>query len=274
MNKLMLAQTTLPDTAPIEYIAAAVEAGYDGIGLRLNRSPGLPFHPVVGNAALIAEIKRRLGESGLPVNEILSFYLQPEIDIGQFTAALELGAELGAKYAMVIGDDPEWARMRDNFGRLCDAAAQFGLTAIVEFVPRRALANLQQTLRLLLETARPNVAICIDPLHFARSGAVPADLKKLDTRLFPYLQICDGVLGPGEPDPDGLGRIAVEERLMPGEGTLPLRDILGALPAGLPISVEVPLRKEAQVSARAWAKLTAEKTRRFLADLGQSGASR
>jgi sugar phosphate isomerase/epimerase len=271
MSKLILAQTTLPDAAPIEYIEAAAAAGYDGIGLRLHPSPGLPFHPVAGNAVLIGEMKRRLADRGLPVNDILSFYLQPVIEVGRFTAALELGAEFGAKYAMVIGDDPEWARMRDNFGRLCDAAAQFGLTAIVEFVPRRALANLRQTLRLLAETARPNVAICIDPLHFARSGAVPADIRKLDAGLFPYHQLCDGVLGPGEPDPDGLGRIAVEERFMPGEGTLPLRDILGALPAGLPISVEVPMRKEARLSARAWARLVADKTRRFLVQLGRAG---
>src|ERR1044071_6672573 len=58
MNELILAPTTLPDTPPVEYIEAAGVAGYDGVGLRLHRSPGLPFHPVVGNASLIRDIKK------------------------------------------------------------------------------------------------------------------------------------------------------------------------------------------------------------------------
>jgi sugar phosphate isomerase/epimerase len=54
------------------------------------------------------------------------------------------------------------------------------------------------------------------------------------------------------------------ERRMLGEGMLPLRDILDALPAGLPLSVELPMPKTAQRPAREWAKATAESTRRFL----------
>ena len=52
MNDIIIAPTTLQDTAPIEYIEATIEASYDGIGLRVHRSPGLPFHPVVGDTAL------------------------------------------------------------------------------------------------------------------------------------------------------------------------------------------------------------------------------
>ena len=41
VRKLINAPTTLQDTAPIEYIEATDAAGYDGIGLRVHRSPGL-----------------------------------------------------------------------------------------------------------------------------------------------------------------------------------------------------------------------------------------
>ena len=57
VNKIIIAPTTLQDTAPLEYIAATAAVGYDGIGLRVHRSPGLPFFPVVGDTALIAEMK-------------------------------------------------------------------------------------------------------------------------------------------------------------------------------------------------------------------------
>ncbi|MGQ0675126.1 MAG: sugar phosphate isomerase/epimerase family protein [Rhodospirillales bacterium] len=270
MSKLYLAPTTLPAVAPVEFLEAAAAARFDGIGLRLNASPGLPFHPVAGNAALVREVKRRLADLGLKVHDILSFYLQPGTDVDKHKTPLALGAELGAKYALTIGDDPDWGRLCDNFGRLCDIAASLGIAASVEFVPRRTLANLPQTLRLFREAARPNVALCIDPLHVVRSGATADDLKKLDKRLVPYVQLCDGLLQPGEPDPDGIGRAAPELRRMPGEGMLPLRDILGAVPAGIPISVEVPFEEKAGLSPREWTKLAAEKTRGFLAAIGRS----
>ena len=51
MHKIALAPTTLPNSPPLEYIDAAVRAGYDGIGIRLSismldpRGPGLPQPP-------------------------------------------------------------------------------------------------------------------------------------------------------------------------------------------------------------------------------------
>jgi len=263
-NLVALSPPTLPDTPPIEYVQAAAAAGYDAVGLRLARSPLFPFHPVVGNAALIRELKRGLASSGLAVLDIFSFYLQPATDVDSFTASLELGAELGARYALVAGDDEDWARLRDNLGRFCDAAGRFGVAAAVEFAVIRPLATLSQTLRLLSELGRKNAVVCLDPLNFVRSGGSAALLRGLDPRLFPYAQISDGVLGPGEPDLTKLGRMSPNQRRLPGEGTLPLRDILDALPAGLPLSVELPMPQTARLSAREWARATAESTRRFL----------
>src|SRR5689334_16885259 len=81
LRRLIIAPTTLQDTAQIEYIEATVAAGYDGIGLRVHRSPGLPFHSVVGNAALIAEMRSRIADAGLDVFDLYSFYLQPDTDV-------------------------------------------------------------------------------------------------------------------------------------------------------------------------------------------------
>jgi sugar phosphate isomerase/epimerase len=229
----------------------------------------MPFHPVAGNAALTRDVKRCIADAGLKVHDVLSFYLEPATDIAAYRAPLELGAELGARYALVIGDDPDWARLCGNFARFCDLAAPFGIKAGVEFVPRRILRNLGQVLRLFAETARPNLCLCVDPLHVTRSGAGAADLKKLDPVLIPYVQLCDGILQPGEPDPEGLGRSAPEIRCMPGEGVLPLSDILGAVPPGIPVSVEVPFDEKAGLSPLDWTKRVAEKARAFLAGVGR-----
>jgi len=273
MNRLILAPTTLPETAPVEYIEAAGAAGYDGIGLRLHRSPGLPFHPVVGNAPLIRDMKQALVATGLPVFDIFSCYLEPDTRIDRFTASLALGAELGGRFVMVMGNDPDFGRMRDNFGLFCDEARRFDLTATVEFVPTRPLCTLALTTRMIAEAGRANAGVCIDPLHFTRTGGQPADIAALDPKLFPYTQINDGVLFAGEPNPADFGRMPQGERRMLGKGDVDLPGLLDALPSGLPLSVEIPISLGAGLrdvtarpyTPREWAKIALDDTREFLA---------
>jgi len=253
MNRLFLAPTTLLDAAPLDFLAAAAEAGYDGVGLRLYRSPNLPFHPVVGNTALVRDIGRALADTGLAVLDVFTFYLQPATDVRDCAAALELGATLGAKYAVVQGDDPEWTRLADNFAAFSDIAARVGLGVAVEFMPARPLATLDLALRLRRETARANVVVLVDPLHLARSGGTPADLGGLDPGLFPYAQFSDGIP-------------ATAERRMPGAGVLPLGALLDSLPAGLPLSVEVPDTNRGDIPPPEWAKMALTATRTFLAE--------
>src|SRR4030081_3845994 len=95
-NDLVLAPTTIPDAAPLEYVAAAAAAGYRRVGVRLNRFPRPPFPAGGGNATLVKEMKRVLSGAGLRVLDIYSFYLAP--DTAAFKPAIELGAEFGATY--------------------------------------------------------------------------------------------------------------------------------------------------------------------------------
>ena len=272
MNPLILAPTTLPHTPPVEYVKAAIAAGYDGVGVRLHRSPGLPFHPLVGDARLERELKAVLQDASMPVHDIFSCYLQPDTSIAEFTPTLAFGAELAAKYVMVMGNDPDLARMRDNFGLFCDEAARFGLTAAIEFVPTRPLATMQIAARMIQEAGRDNAVICIDPLHFTRTGGTPAAIDALGPRYFPYTQINDGVLFPGEPDPAQFGKMPQGKRRLLGEGDVPLYDLLDALPPGLPLSVEIPLELGESVraagtqpwSAPEWAKFALEHVREFM----------
>ena len=93
---------------------------------------------MVGNQPLIREMKQVIADGGLKVLDILSFYLVPEPDFATFTAALELGREFGAKYAMVIGAYAEYAavpakrlvKVRDGIDAQTAAAVMLqGLTA-------------------------------------------------------------------------------------------------------------------------------------------------
>ena len=209
-HPLVLAPSTIPNSPPLAYIEAAARAGYQWIGLRLNASPGLPYHPVVGDAALIRAMKQAIAAGGLTVLDIYSFYLVPDVMVDDFAPALDLAAEFGAKYAVTMGADTDWSRMRENFERLCDLAAGRGLVCAIEPAVIRPLANLPQTLALIAEAKRANAAICVDPLNFVRAGDTAADLARVDPKLLPYAQITDGMILPGEPNPAMLGRMPAE----------------------------------------------------------------
>jgi sugar phosphate isomerase/epimerase len=267
---LYLAPTTVMDAGALELIDIASQAGYDGIGIRLYASPHLPFHPVAGNAPLIESIRRALVRSRLGVLDIYTYYLQPDTRLEDFEPSLRLGAELGAKYAVVQGADTDTARLQRNFNGFCDIAARLGLVAMIEFVPNRELATLQEALHLVEASGRREAGICIDPLHLTRSGGTPAQVAAIDPSYFPYIQFSDGVLSPGEPDIALSRRLGIGRRMLPGEGTVPLRALLDALPRDVPLSVEFPLTQTegvGEMPALDWAKLTLERTRQFLAAL-------
>ena len=192
MNRITLAPTTLPDTPPLEYIQAAVGAGFEGLGFRLHKSPAYPnWHDWLGDAALKREVKSALEAAGQEMVESLSYYLLPDLDLDEMKPSLEYAADLGATYALVIGRDPEWSRQRDNFGRFCDVAAGYGLTAAIE-APVGTLSPISAAFRVIAESGRQNAVVCIDPTAFLRAGDTPATLDGSNPALLPYTQINDG----------------------------------------------------------------------------------
>jgi sugar phosphate isomerase/epimerase len=80
--------------------------------------------------------------------------------------------------------------------------------------------------------------LLLDALHVQRCGVTTAEVAALDPALLGYLQLCDAPAAP----PPGAGAIAEARtgRLLPGEGELPLGDLLGAVPDGLPAAAETP----------------------------------
>ncbi len=219
-NELALAPTSLPNTPPLEFIAAAAAAGFDSLGLRLHKSPAYPnWFPIVGNAPLMRDVKRAVADSGLRMLDVFTFYLQPETDLDAMAEAMGYGAELGARYAQLIGDDPDWARMTDNFGQFCDVAARHGLVAAIEApVNSRTVNSVPLARKLIADAGRANAALVLDPLQFFRSRDDVSVLE--DARIFAYTQFNDGPLsGPRMEPGHGRGAAATDPRYPPTRAT-------------------------------------------------------
>jgi sugar phosphate isomerase/epimerase len=257
MNKIALAPTSLANTPPLEYVDACAKAGYTSVGIRLFRSPGItyPFYPVTDDPAIKQQVKAAISDSGMEIFDVLSFYMQPETNFDAMMAPLEFGKEIGASYALVIGDDPEWGRMVQNFGRFCDIAGGLGMVASLEApVVSRQINTMAKALRLVEESGNKAV-ICIDPYQFHRVGDTPAILRGLSPKLLPYTQITDGYNDPTRGGRSGLG-----------EGDVPLAEILDELTPELPLSLEWPAPRGSGYGAHEWAKMALEGTRRYLDD--------
>jgi sugar phosphate isomerase/epimerase len=266
MNKIALSPNSLIGVPALEYIDALVKAGYDGIGLRTYASPGVNYEsvtqPITGNPVLMRDIKSALDGSGLILYDALSYYIRPNFDLDHMRPSLEFTAELGFPYALAICDDPDWARQVDNFGRLCDAVAELGMTVSMEApVTQNHVNTLPKALKVIEEAGRHNAVICLDPMHFWRVGHSPDLLKQQDPGLFPYTQIRDGspTSGPGAQASAG----PPTKQPAMGKGSVPLGDILDALPPDLPLSIEWSDRESGYTAAQ-WAKIALDGTRAFL----------
>ena len=265
--ELSLHHLTMLAAHPLALIDAAAAGGFEYCGLRL--VPPMATDTVVdvvGNPALVREIDARLRATGVRLLDIEAIWLQPGTEVAQLVPALEVGKRLGARHVLAVGFDTDLARLFDNFCRLCEAAARLEMTVGMEFITYCSIGTLAQARWLVERSRQPNARLLIDALQFFRSGAAPDELASVDPALLPYMQLCDGPrIGPASVDERR--REARTARLLPGEGELPLAELLRALPPGIPLSVEAPTLHLAGLPFDEQARTVGETTRRFLATL-------
>ena len=131
---------------------------------------------------------------------------------------VESAAYLGAHRVDVNGNDPDAARLTDQFAALCALCAEHGLGVGLEFMMSTQVKTLGDALALIERSGADNAAVTVDALHLARSGGSPRDVAALDRAQISYVQLCDG---PAQPPGQGYAREAAAERMLPGAGNSP-----------------------------------------------------
>jgi sugar phosphate isomerase/epimerase len=236
--ELCLEPLTVLDCTPEEGVAIAAAAGCRLASVWV-QPPGveLPAQCFILDDATVRRVRRSLAENGVRPLNLEAFDIAPDTDISQFRSALERGAELGAVGASAIfRNNPDPAHRADQLGELCELAAPFKLRVNVEFISYRTLSTLEEAVDLIARAGRPNAGITVDLLHLARSGGTPDQLRRVDPKLIGHAQLCDG---PATIDPDQRLAESIGTRLAPGEGELPVRAFVEALPP-MPVGLEVP----------------------------------
>ena len=263
MASFSLAALTVLELAPPAMIEVAARCGYDQVGLRLlPATSGGTAYRLMDDAALLRETLRRLQTTGVSVADLEVVAFRPDTDVASFSPFFETGARLGASHILVAAYDPDLERFSDRYWQFCEAAAEYGLTSDLEFMPWTSVPDLVTAMRIVRNVDHPAAGILVDALHFDRSQSSLADLKTVPTGRLHYWQLCDGpAVRPVTTEQ--LIHAAREERMFPGEGGIDLVSLTKAMPDGLTISIEVPtteLAKTVDGETRARRALAAGKS--------------
>lgn len=254
-----LSQLTALDHSPPQLVALAARCGYGFAGVRLlPAAPGGIAYALMDDAAMLRETLARIADSGVKIFDLEMIRIGADFEPSRHAAFFEVGQRLGAQCILVAGDDPDRARLTASYARLCDAARPYGLSCDLEFMPWTEVRDLASALDIVSAAGRDNGGVLVDALHFDRSASRLEDLARVPRQWLHYAQLCDG---PAERPTTAAGLIHAArcERLLPGEGGIDLVDLWRALPAGLPVGVEIPNEVRApQLGAEAWARAALE----------------
>lgn len=243
---------TMLDIAPPDWVSLAGESGFDAVGIRAAAiGPTEQEWPMRPGSPMLAETVRVMADTGVRVLDAELVRIDAQTVVSAYQPLFETAAELGASFINVMADDPELARAADIFAALAEAARPYGLRPAIEAIPYMQVKTLPDAVALVGDSGG---GIIIDPLHLQRGGGTPQDVRALRPELIAYCQLCDAPLAPPHELPrprelprgqsvEGITDLALEARamrLLPGDGELPLREVVSALPPGLPFSVETP----------------------------------
>lgn len=240
MRKISLAFLTVPDISPVEAIEIAYHANYSHVGFRL--FPVLQkeyVYPLITDKRLQKDVLSALKNTGIKIGDIELLRLNAETDVKEFDSFFACAQLLGAQNITVICDDPLLERFTSRFTVLCERAKPFGLYLNLEPMYWTGLRNYDDAIEVLKNASQSNAGLLIDAFHFHRSDTSFDIFNQIDPSILRVFQICDA---PAfyKPDKDMIRYEARTARLLPGDGELPLVDLLQYIPESTIISVEIP----------------------------------
>ncbi|MEM8918592.1 MAG: sugar phosphate isomerase/epimerase [Pseudomonadota bacterium] len=228
---LSLAAGTLPEFAPPAVAEAAGTAGFSHVGFTIE--------PDQWDSAMLRNTKQALRDHDLSVLDVEVIWI-PEggaVD-DSHRLIIEAGAEMSAPNVLVVSAEPDQDRTAAALHQLCEWAAPADMKVSLEFLMITAVQSLDAAISIVEKADHEAAGILIDTLHFARAGHQPTDLATKNPALFAYTQICDGnaQCAPGF---ETWLKDAIDLRSVPGEGELPVSEIIAALPDEIPLSLEI-----------------------------------
>jgi sugar phosphate isomerase/epimerase len=273
MNNLGIEFISVFGMPPVQLVELASDLGYNYISGGLQSMPGrynpdgYPQYSLKNDLAMRRDLISAMKDRGVSMSLGEGFAIFPNSDVREsYAGDLDVMNELGVKRINSVSFETDLNRSFDQLGALAEMAGARGMVTMIEFVPTFGIADLPTALDAVRHVSRRDFKILIDTMHTGRSGARAQDIAALDAEIIGYVQLCDAPLKPKIPD---YLEEAMYERMIPGTGEMPLRDILAALPRDRVIGLEVPLRSlaDAGIGPRERMARCLDATRKLLSEL-------
>jgi sugar phosphate isomerase/epimerase len=233
-HPLSLAAGVLPEFRADAVAEAAGRAGFPMVGFTVE--------PADWDDAMTRRVRDRVAHWGLDVLDVEVVWIPAGGAINDgHRKIVDVAAELGARNLLVVSSEADTVCTGAALRALCDRAAPAGIRVALEFLMLTPICTLAQALAAVRACDHPAAAVLVDSLHLHRGGDRPAALGEVDPARLPYAQFCDG-RAECEHTHAGYLEDAVDLRSCPGEGALPLVDLLSFLPVDCPLSLEVRSR--------------------------------
>lgn len=236
-------------TPPDEFIRAAHAAGFGWVGLRLMAvtDTDVPV-PTDIRSAGFARVQEALNDTGVGVLDIEVLSVTPERRREEWLPVMEAGAALGASLLNIVCDDPALDRFTETLAVITADAQSLGMQPVLEPVAYRPLNSFPRAFEIARQVG---CAVELDALHFLRTGGELSTIAD-NADIIPVFQLCDAPATIAE-NADVLRGLAVDDtdtalaiaesrahRLLPGDGAVPIQQLLDLLPTTVRISVEIP----------------------------------
>ncbi len=205
---------------------AAADAGFREVSF------GEPNASHVGPA----DARAILDDAGLSVRmgEILTRWEEgPAAAVETIEAELDVVELLGAELVLACTrggiTSIDLTQASEGFAALCERAARRGMRVALEAIPSRMPPDLATAWDVVRKSGAANGGLDIDIMHFHyQRGGMDLDLvRSIPGERIYYVQLCDAAFAAPPPDEDYI-RVAVSERLLPGDGVADIGGVLEA----------------------------------------------
>ncbi|AMO73146.1 sugar phosphate isomerase/epimerase family protein [Sphingorhabdus sp. M41] len=243
MNRLGIEMLSFHGLPILEQVGLAARLGCAHISSGLTQLPepfnpfGFPDWSLRDDPQLRREMIAAPRDHEVSISLGEGFGIRPQINVAQRERDVDIMAELGARGLGAVCMEPDNVRAIEELALLTEMAAARDMLVTLEFGPGLAIANCGQALAALRAVDMPNFKLLIDSMHFFRSGGTVAEIAAVDPTQIGYVQLCDVPLMSALPS---YMDEAMNARLAPGAGELPLAEFVAVLPHDIPFGLEIP----------------------------------
>ncbi|MEZ6143278.1 MAG: sugar phosphate isomerase/epimerase family protein [Zavarzinella sp.] len=229
--KTCISQCTLMNTPMPEDLAAIVDVGWQAVELWLTKvEQYLQTHTTEQLQGLWQQHQVKPVAASYQGGLLISQGEQRQAMFDQFRQRLDLCQLIGVPLMVLAPDvapqldEISLQRMLVSLTQAAQWASGYGIELAVEFRTGTCCTNLETAIELVEQCQQENLGICLDLYHFIKGPSKTEDLDRLTPHNLKHVQLCDS--------PWLLREMMVDsERVMPGDGNLPIASIVSKLQA-------------------------------------------